>query len=232
MKTVKVIVPTKCSRMGTHHPIIKKSDNHFKRFCCRDVEFHFEYNNSLPLAQVYNKHIIEENADKILVFCHDDIVIEDLFLTDKLNEGLEQFDILGLAGNTGPVNIQEPCLWHLMGHGHSGAVGHFSGDSKQPSKRFMTSFGPMPERVVLLDGVFLAINTAKVLESGLKFDENNPSGFHFYDLNFSLDANALQLKLGTWPIWITHQSHGLSEVSSDWEAGQKYFMEKYSKSPN
>jgi len=230
MKEIKVIVPTQSPRSGVDSLLIANSVKQFRDSCPYErIEFHFEFENKLPLAKVYNKHITEENADKILVFCHDDIIIEDLFLVKKLNEAIGNFDIVGLAGNIGPINIQEPCLWHLMGPNHTGAVAHFT-DGR--NTRFMTSFGPTPNRSILLDGVFLAIDTEKILKSGLKFDEMNPAAFHFYDLNFSLDANALKLKLGTWPIWITHQSHGLSERSSDWEAGQNYFMKKYLNSTN
>jgi len=139
---------------------------------------------------------------------------------------MEQYDIVGLAGIKAPITIKEPCLWHLMGPSsqYTGAVAHFD---KNETQRFMTSFGKTPERVILLDGVFLAINTEKILEKGLRFDEKNPANFHFYDLNFSLDANNLKLKLGTYPIWITHKSHGLEQVTEDWINGQKYFLQKY-----
>jgi hypothetical protein len=108
---------------------------------------------------------------------------------------------------------------------YSGAVAHFA--KGENNSRYMTSFGPTPKRCILLDGTFLAINTAKILKAGLRFDEQNPAKFHFYDLNFSLDANKLGLKLGTWPIWATHASHGLEQPTPDWRAGESYFLTKY-----
>lgn len=188
---------------------------------------HIICNNTKPLAQVYNQFLIPAYKDDILIFCHDDCVIEDVLLGHKLNEAMNHYDIVGLAGIKAPVTIKPPCLWHLMGdRGNlSGAVAHF--ENKSLNKRFMTSFGPTPERVILLDGVFLAVNMERILEKGLKFDEKNPAGFHFYDLNFSMDANQLGLKLGTWPIWVTHESHGLANPSEDWLKGQTYLLEKY-----
>jgi hypothetical protein len=192
-----------------------------------DATFHIKHDNSESLAKVYNKYITNEFKNDILVFCHDDAIIEDALLNKKLNDATEQFDIVGLAGIKAPITLKSPALWHLMGNPsqYSGAVAHFDKDG---SRRFMTSFGPMPERVVLLDGVFLAINTERILEKGLQFDENNPAKFHFYDLNFSLDANKLGLKLGTWPIWCTHRSHGLENPTEEWKTGESYFLQKYS----
>lgn len=185
------------------------------------------YSNTESLAKVYNRSLISENKDTILIFCHDDLLIEDLFLYKKLNAAMELFDIVGLAGIQAPIQIKHPCLWHLMGprEQYSGAVAHFDKDSDV--NRCMTTFGPSPKRCVLLDGVFLAINTNRILEKGLRFDENNPAKFHFYDLNFCLDANKLGLKLGTYPIWATHKSHGLENMSQDWLNGEQYFLNKY-----
>lgn len=186
-------------------------------------------NNSESLASVYNEQIIDSfNKKRILVFVHDDVIIEDLYLHEKLNEAMERFDIVGLAGIKAPITIKSPALWHLLGHPsqYSGSVAHFDKDG---IKRFMTTYGPSPERVVLLDGLFIAINTERILEKGLLFDENNPAKFHYYDLNFCLQANKLGLKLGTWPIWVTHKSHGLEQPTEDWKKGQDYFLNKWNK---
>lgn len=197
-----------------------------------DVGFSFKTENIEALSKIYNREIYDNiyNKNKILVFVHDDVIIEDLFFKDKLNDALDNFDIVGVAGIKPPINIKSPALWHLMGDRsqYTGSVVHFEKNDNN-IRRFTTSFGIMPERAVLLDGVFLAINTAKVIEKQLKFDENNPAKFHFYDLNFSLDANNKHLKLGTYPIWITHQSHGLTNISNDWKNGETYFINKYTK---
>jgi len=231
MKDIKIISATKGKEENT---IIHKSIEEYEYITeyGDNQDYHLISgkiicNNIDSLAKVYNKEIEDGcNENKILIFVHDDVIIEDLFLREKLNEAMEQFDIVGLAGIKAPIAIKEPALWHLMGHPsqYSGAVAHFD---KNETQRFMTSFGKTPDRVVLLDGVFLAINTERILKKGLRFDENNPAKFHYYDLNFSLDANKLGLKLGTWPIWITHKSHGLEKPTEDWVNGQNYFLQKY-----
>jgi len=191
-----------------------------------EIQVRLNQNNTLPLAQVYNKYLTSEYENDYLIFCHDDLQIEDMFLIDKINEAMKTYDIVGLAGMKAPITIKPPCLWHLMGERQnmSGAVAHFD---KTSNKRFMTTYGPTPERVIMLDGVFMAVNVKRILEKGLRFDENNPAGFHFYDIMFCLDANKLGLKCGTWPIWCTHKSHGLEKPTEDWIKGQQYFLQKY-----
>lgn len=187
--------------------------------------FDIEYKNTLPLAKIYNRQL--NNADRdYLILCHDDLIIEDNFLIDKINEAMKVYDIVGLAGIKAPITVKPPCLWHLMGdqRNMSGAVAHFD---KTSNKRFMTNYGLSPDRVIILDGVFLVLNTEKIVAKGLTFDENNPAGFHFYDIMLCLDANKLGLKCGTWPIWCTHNSHGLEKPTEDWLKGQQYFLNKY-----
>jgi hypothetical protein len=91
----------------------------------------------------------------------------------------------------------------------------------------MTSFGSYPKRVVLLDGVFMAIHR-RVFEN-LRFDESNPAGFHFYDLSYSLDATLAGYKVGVSDIMITLASPGLREITPEFLEGEKWFLEKYSK---
>lgn len=183
--------------------------------------------NTSSLATIYNKYLIEQNRDKIIVYVHDDCLIEDLFLVEKLNKAMEQSDIIGLAGIKDPITIKEPALWHLMGDRSqwSGAVAHFT--SKDDVERFMTPFGSTPARVILLDGVFLAVNVEKCLENNVRFDESNPARFHYYDLDFCLNANKAGLKLTTYPIFCSHKSHGLTKPDEEFYKGQEWFIKKW-----
>ncbi len=71
-----------------------------------------------------------------------------------------------------------------------------------------------------MDGLFLAVNTGRVLEKSIKFDEEFE--FHFYDLDFCRQCISNGLILGTWPIAVTHASGG-AFGSEPWrEAAQRY----------
>jgi GT2 family glycosyltransferase len=223
MKDIKIISATRHMCNAYDKTLIFKSIDKL------ECEYKIECDNTKSLASVYNTHIIDKNKDKILVFSHDDSLIEDLFLQEKLNESIKEFDIVGVAGIKPNITLKAPALWHLMGDRSqlTGAVAHFTG--KDDKERFVTNFGTTPERTILLDGVLLAINTENILKSGLKFDETNPAKFHFYDLDFCLSANRLGLKCGTYPIFLTHRSHGLITPSQEFLDGQNWFLDKWRK---
>jgi GT2 family glycosyltransferase len=51
-------------------------------------------------------------------------------------------------------------------------------------------------------------------------------GFHFYDLDFCRTARAQGLRLGTWPIAITHQSGG-AFADPRWQSGLQIYLDKW-----
>lgn len=55
--------------------------------------------NASPLAMLYNKAIAQKAPEQILAFIHDDVRLDDLFITQRLLEGLAVFDVIGVAGN-------------------------------------------------------------------------------------------------------------------------------------
>lgn len=190
-----------------------------------DVDIAFELNNSEHLAVVYNKAIekaLEENWDA-LILVHDDVTL-DHDPRPKLKTLFDKFDLIGVAGASS-VEIKSPALWHLMGGGFGsgklhGAVAHGSAEKKN-----MTAFGPYPHRVVMIDGVFMAMNRS-VMEN-VRFDESNPAKYHFYDLDFSSAAHKLGHRVGVGDIYITHESPGLREFTDEWKAGEAWFLNKY-----
>ena len=186
-------------------------------------QFFFAENNTIPLPQVYNKAIdlaLSENKD-YLVLCHDDIIIES-DIPYKLPDILRSdYDMVGVAGTT-QCKLAEPALWHIMGGQGNlhGAVAHGN-----ETEKHMTTFGPYPKRVLLIDGVLMAIHR-RVFEK-VRFNESNPAGFHFYDLAYCLDAHAAGFKIGVSDIMITHASPGLKEFTPEFLEGQKWFLEQY-----
>jgi hypothetical protein len=187
----------------------------------------FTTNNTNSLASVYNHYITNTYKDETLIMAHDDLYIDDDRLEAKVFKALKQYDVVGLAGTTGPLNIKEPALWHIMGgprENFRGSVAHYTNDTQC----YSTSFGLTPDRVLLIDGLFMAVKVKTLLDKGIKFDESNPSRFHFYDLDFCLQCNQVGLKIGVWPIWCIHKSPGLREYTPEFLKGQEWFINKWS----
>ena len=189
-----------------------------------DTLFDFEIvkDNTAGLPEVYNRYLTEENRDKIVLFCHDDVFIEDLYLVEKLNDS--PFDVTVLAGAQ-EFNKQSPKLaWHLAARRETlrGEVAH-----TKDGKVFTTVFGPVPDRVVTSDGVFIAVNVERVLETNTKFVEVPELSFHFYDIAFSLECYKNKLTTGVLPIRIIHHGLGDSMLTPQWETANNKFRELY-----
>lgn len=192
--------------------------------------------NKESLSKIYNESIeraLQDNID-CLILVHDDVVLEEN-PKPKLEKLFDEYDLVGVAG-TSKVNLQSPALWHLMGGGFNsgnlhGCVQHYGydrnpdWDSNAKLVKIPSNFGPYPHRVVMIDGVFMALNR-KVMEN-CRFDESNPCKFHFYDLDFSTNCHLNKLKVGVGDILITHESPGLREFTQDWKNGEHWFLQKY-----
>ena len=195
----------------------------------RKVTSRITYQNRLGLGTIYNRYLKTRHEDKILVFVHDDVRIEDLFFVEKLNEAFKKFDVVGLAGNKEPdINYLS---WFDQRRPLTGFVAHRV--TEQPARFycptvFVSSYGPSPAECGLLDGLFIAVNTENIISCDVKFDEQ--FDFHFYDLDFSLSCLSKGLRLGTWPIWVVHQSGG-SLNSPEWKKAAKLYRDKWNLQP-
>ena len=185
--------------------------------------------NSLGLSTVYNTALDVARKDPaILVFIHDDIYLCDFFWMDRLYEGLQHFDVIGLAGNTRRVPRQPawaftttvPNLtWDDRRH-LSGTVGHGEGFPC----RNISIFGPSKQECKLMDGLFLAADSEVLNRAGVRFDEQ--FAFHFYDMDFCRQVEQKGLRMGTWPIAVVHESGG-NFSSPGWREGYARYLQKY-----
>ena len=186
-----------------------------------EAEFHTS--NKEGLSKLYNNVMKRDRGYDCYVFVHDDVYIDDAFIFDKIEEGFQLYDIIGVAGASDP-KIKAPALWHLMTErfNWSGSAGHFVSKDRIA----ITSFGAMPAKVDILDGVLLAVNRMKYFKSGWQFNENYT--FHHYDIASCLDAGKKKLTCGVLPIHIIHQSPGLRDIHDPvFTASQTQFLKEY-----
>ena len=186
---------------------------------------HIVYANQRGLPDIYNERIQARNNSELLVFMHDDVWIEDMFFSQRVADGLAAYDIIGVAGNRRRVPLQP--AWCFIDskmnpdkpENLSGTVAHGHDPFGRP-----TFCGPAPAACELLDGVFLAARKSALQQSNTRFDP--AFHFHFYDLDFCRTARKNQLRLGTWPISLTHQSPGLFN-SDAWREKYQRYLEKW-----
>lgn len=181
--------------------------------------------NQRGLPEIYNAQITASSGPELLMFVHDDVWIDDHHLSARLVEALNAFDVVGVAGNRHRHSrqpawafVDETFSWDAN-ENLSGAVAH--GASPFGPVSF---FGEAPAPCELLDGVFLAARKSSLLQAGVRFDERFK--FHFYDMDFCRTARAAGLRLGTWPIALTHQSGG-AFGSPAWSSGYRDYLGKW-----
>ncbi len=182
------------------------------------------------LSEIYNEALnnVAFETHK-LVFLHDDVFIHDWFVKTRVIDSLRQFDVVGVAGSVNP-QFEHPS-WGLKfdaalnpigwqdGLIRSGAVNHF--DYACPS---FGSFGDTPAACELLDGLFLAVNAKRAKDTDLRFDPE--FRFHCYDIDFCRTAARRQLRMGTWPIAVTHGSGG-NFGSEEFKFVARKYLEKW-----
>lgn len=183
----------------------------------------FENQQGLPI--IYNQRIQSPDSQDMLVFTHDDVWIDDFFLPERIRAGLKNFHILGVAGNRRRISnqnswcfINNDFIWDTNAN-LSGSIAH----GKKPFGA-ISRYGETPAECELLDGVFLAVNKKMLLAHQILFDPQ--FDFHFYDMDFCRSAKQKGLKIGTWPICLTHQSGGVFG-SKPWSEKYELYLQKW-----
>lgn len=178
------------------------------------------------ICKAYNE-IMKESKNDVIIFCHNDVwiktegfgkIITDLFLKNP------SFGIIGLVGSNGWTGG----LW--LGKNGAEPVGNMiQGTKYKIGKTKYVMYSPYLSRnpivpVCTIDGLFMAVDRKRIKKD---FDENL-TGFHFYDVMFSVD-NALEgCRVGvTYDILAYHESDGMTDEK--WHKEQMYSWYKYGK---
>ena len=193
----------------------------------KDARLHarIAFGNRKGLPEVYNARVADPDRHEALVFMHDDVWIEDPQFADHVLEGLSRYDVIGVAGNRRRLPFQP--AWALVDimlnwdapEQLSGYIGH---GPKRLGK--LSVFGDTPADCELLDGVFIAARAQALLAQDVRFDPLFK--FHYYDMDFCRTARLKGLRMGTWPVHLTHQSAG-SFGSPAWTAQYRLYLEKW-----
>jgi glycosyltransferase involved in cell wall biosynthesis len=191
-----------------------------ERFAHPKTEFLiYENNNQYSLSELYNKGLSESKND-IIIFLHDDIIVETPSITRKiikLFENNPDYGIIGLAGTDTLVSG----MWWEKRDRMFGQVKH-QHEGRTWKNTYSNSFGDNLKEVVCVDGLFFAVHKNRIKE---KFDEDF-KGFHFYDIPFSVSNHLNGVKVGvTTKIMVIHKSIGM--VDKKWELNKMFFEAKY-----
>lgn len=172
-----------------------------------------------------------------IVFQHDDA--RALMSQERLEESLaeipEDAALIGVAGRTKVPPLSPGFWWHGMGQPGFPGAGHVehvvpeADPNGNGGRRIASFYGPYPQQVFALDGVWLALDIKTVIDTGVRFDESTFDGYHYYDADFSTEVRSRGLKLWVCDAWISHDSGGESARSASFAVAQQKFIKKWMK---
>ena len=186
-----------------------------------NISFHIFKDNQRGLSECYNDVLNDPtHQDKTILFVHDDVVLEDLFLYEKLINS--PYSITGLAGAKSFNKQNSKLAWHLSAPREDfvGEVAH-----NKEGNVWTTVFGPTTSRSLTIDGLFISCKAKDLKEKQLNFDTE--FNFHFYDIAFCLRANQQKVSCGVLPIRVIHYGLGDSMLTSQWEEANIKFKQHY-----
>lgn len=158
------------------------------------------------ISSVYNTAAKKSNFE-FLCFLHEDILIHTKDWGKKIVEHLSDSEI-GLVGVSGAVyKSKYPGTWSTCDRSlyRTHSIQHF----KNRSEPVVTRVNPLNEttsEVVVIDGVFMAVR--KEVFEQFSFDDVTLTGFHGYDLDYSLQVGARYKIVVSYQILLEHLSEG------------------------
>ena len=199
----------------------KSHYEHLLKACGNPKVEVIEYvNKGESLTKFYNKALNETKHD-IVVFVHDDVVIETKQLASKIERIFDRNPEYGIVGVAGTKHLSQSGRWWDNQKDMYGRVAH-THEGKTWLSEYSADQNKRIEETVIVDGVFFAVHKGRIKK---QFDES-VEGFHFYDVDFCFQNHLEGVKVGvTTEIRVNHMSIGMT--NEQWELNRVNFSEKY-----
>ena len=182
----------------------------------------YENDGQMSLTQVYNKGL-KESVNDIVVFMHDDLILETSNMTPKIVKLFEKHSEYGIIGIAGTDKLTSGRWWDNR-ENMFGVVGHIHEGKRHVNHYSKGVFNDVLKDVVIVDGLFFMVR-----KSLLKKEFNEQfEGFHFYDISFCVENQFEGVKIGlTTKFGITHKSVGIT--NKQWEKNKLLFEALFEK---
>jgi hypothetical protein len=182
----------------------------------------YENDGQMSLTQVYNKGL-KESVNDIVVFMHDDLILETSNMTPKIVKLFEKHPEYGIIGIAGTDKLTSGRWWDNR-ENMFGVVGHIHEGKRHVNHYSKGVFNDVLKDVVIVDGLFFIVR-----KSLLKKEFNEQfEGFHFYDISFCVENQFEGVKIGlTTKFGVTHKSVGMT--NKQWEKNKLLFEALFEK---
>jgi len=194
-----------------------------KMFSHPKTEINIYENDGLSsLTQIYNLGL-RESKNEIVVFMHDDLILETRNMTPKIVKLFEKHSDYGIIGIAGTDKLTSGMWWQNR-ENMFGVVGHIHEGKRHVNHYSKGTFNEKLKDVVVVDGLFFMVHKGRIKK---EFNEQF-EGFHFYDLSFCVDNYLEGVKIGlTTKFGVTHKSIGMT--NKKWEKNKLFFEALYDK---
>jgi glycosyltransferase involved in cell wall biosynthesis len=180
------------------------------------------------ICKAYNTAAVKAKFD-ILCFMHEDIEFETNNWGQNVIRHLadKEIGLIGVAG--GDTKSRVPSGWASMTFSSEiNMVQHYKYKEKVPHAIFETAYPEsisICKRVACTDGLWMC--TRKDVFKKYKFDETTFSGFHGYDIDYSLQVNTEYKVCVVFDVLIHHYSEGVLGI--EWLESAVKLSEKWKK---
>lgn len=185
--------------------------------------------NEYNIFQAYNKGVDSANMS-IICFMHDDVRFHTQNWGESVCRHFESSEV-GMIGVAGPTYLSAiPGIWWGIDNEkcRNNSIRQVNIDTDRFNKsiheyRCINPFSEKRSEVVVLDGLFFCVR--KSLFKKIRFDESF-GGFHFYDLDISLQVRRENYKLFcVYDVLVEHIS--TSSINSSWVCANRKFFNKW-----
>lgn len=197
-----------------HSEHIRKAFGHPK------VEVIEYVNKGEGLTKFYEMGLKESSHD-IVVYLHDDVVINSKQVASKIVKLFEKNPEYGILGVAGTKNLPSSGMWWEDRSKMYGRVEH-THEGKTWLSAYSDDMGNDVEEVVIVDGLFFSVHKGR-LKEGFDLDVK---GFHFYEIDFCFRNYLKGVKVGVHTnVRVNHMSIG--QTNTEWDENRVRFAEKY-----
>ena len=182
----------------------------------------YENDGVSSLTEIYNIGL-KESKNEIVVFMHDDLILETPNMTPKIVKLFEKHSEYGIIGIAGTDKLTSGRWWDNR-ENMFGVVGHIHEGKRHVNHYSKGVFNDVLKDVVIVDGLFFAVHKGRIKK---EFNEQF-EGFHFYDISFCVENFLEGVKIGlTTKLGVTHKSIGM--VNKQWEKNKLFFEALFEK---
>lgn len=120
----------------------------------------YENDGDKSLTQIYNIGL-KESVNDIVVFMHDDLILETTNMTPKITKMFEKHSDYGIIGIAGTDKLTSGMWWQNRDN-MFGIVGHVHQGKRHVNKYSKGVFNDVLKDVVVVDGLFFIVNKNKI----------------------------------------------------------------------